>query len=154
MARREPRRRIVQSLEPGRVAVAVEKLGLNHVVITSVDRDDLPDGGAGIWARTLHACHEHAPRMTIEVLVPDFKGNLRDVDTVLDAGPDVFAHNLETVPRLFRKVQPQDKYEWAMSTLGHARELDPLVLTKSGIMVGLGGTFDEVVEVMRDLRAV
>jgi lipoyl synthase len=135
--------------EPRRVAEILAELELRHTVITSVDRDDLPDGGAGIWARTLAACHEAAPRMTIEVLVPDFKGVLRDVDTVLDAGPDVFAHNLETVPRLSRQVRVQARYDRSYAVLAHARGRG--ALTKTGIMLGLGEELAEVREVIDQL---
>jgi lipoyl synthase len=135
--------------EPRRVAAILAELHLRHTVITSVDRDDLPDGGAGVWARTLHACHELAPAMTIEVLVPDFKGNLHDVDTVLDAGPDVFAHNLETVPRLSRQVRVQARYERSYAVLEHARQRG--ALTKTGLMLGLGEALSEVREVIDQL---
>lgn len=135
--------------EPERVATILAELALDHTVITSVDRDDLPDGGAGIWARTLAACHHHAPAMTIEVLVPDFKGQLDQVDTVLAAGPDVFAHNLETVPRLSREVRVQARYERSYAVLRHARAAG--ALTKTGLMLGLGETLDEVREVLGQL---
>jgi lipoic acid synthetase len=135
--------------EPRRVAAILAELELRHTVITSVDRDDLSDGGAGIWARTLQACHEAAPAMTIEVLVPDFKGELRDVDTVLDAGPDVFAHNLETVPRLSRQVRVQARYERSYAVLAHARRRG--ALTKTGLMLGLGEELGEVREVIDEL---
>jgi lipoic acid synthetase len=138
--------------EPVRVATILAELALNHTVITSVDRDDLPDGGAGIWAQTLNACHAQAPDMTIEVLVPDFKGVMRDVDTVLDAGPDVFAHNLETVPRLSREVRVQARYDRSYAVLRHARERR--ALTKTGLMLGLGETLDEVREVISELGAL
>jgi len=132
--------------EPERVATMLAALELNHTVITSVDRDDLPDGGAGIWAETLHACHRQAPDMTIEVLVPDFKGALADVDTVLAANPDVFAHNLETVPRLSREVRVQARYDRSYAVLRHARERGALV--KTGLMLGLGEEPAEVLEVI------
>ena len=135
--------------EPERVATILAELELEHTVITSVDRDDLKDGGAGIWAQTLEACHHHAPAMTVEVLVPDFKGQLRDVDTVLDANPDVFAHNLETVPRLSREVRVQARYDRSYSVLRHARSRG--ALTKTGLMLGLGETLDEVREVLAEL---
>ncbi len=135
--------------EPERVATILAELDLNHTVITSVDRDDLEDGGAGIWARTLEACHRAAPRMTIEVLVPDFKGQLDQVDTVLDARPDVFAHNLETVPRLSREVRVQARYDRSFSVLRHARSRG--ALTKTGIMLGLGEELDEVRAVIDEL---
>ncbi len=132
--------------EPQRVAAILAELELRHTVITSVDRDDLRDGGAGIWARTLAACHELAPEMTIEVLVPDFKGELRDVDTVLDAQPDVFAHNLETVPRLSKQVRVQARYDRSYAVLEHARHRG--ALTKTGLMLGLGEEPAEVREVI------
>lgn len=135
--------------EPERVAQMLAALELRHTVITSVDRDDLKDGGAGIWAATLHACHAAAPRMTIEVLVPDFKGVLGDVDTVLDAGPDVFAHNLETVPRLSRQVRVQARYDRSFDVLRHARQRG--ALTKTGLMLGLGEDLDEVRAVIDQL---
>lgn len=135
--------------EPERVATMLAELDLTHTVITSVDRDDLQDGGAGIWAETLHACHRAAPDMTIEVLVPDFKGALRDVDTVLDAGPDVFAHNLETVPRLSREVRVQARYDRSFAVLRRARERGALV--KTGLMLGLGEDLQEVRDVIDQL---
>jgi lipoyl synthase len=139
----------VDEAEPERVATILAELELNHTVITSVDRDDLKDGGAGIWAATLEACHRHAPDMTIEVLVPDFKGVLADVDTVLAAGPDVFAHNLETVPRLSREVRVQARYDRSYAVLRHARE--QRALTKTGLMLGLGEELDEVRAVISEL---
>jgi lipoic acid synthetase len=138
-------------LEPMRVADAVRAMNLRHVVITSVNRDERPDGGAPIFAMVIRRIRKVQPGCSIEVLIPDFKGNPDALKIVMDAQPEILNHNVETVPRLFKKVQPQDKYEWAMTTLGNAKQMDPLVLTKSGIMVGLGETFDEVVEVMRDL---
>lgn len=139
----------VDEAEPERVAEMLAELDLNHTVITSVDRDDLRDGGASIWARTLTACHERSPTMTIEVLVPDFKGNLSDADVVLDAGPDVFAHNLETVPRLSKQVRVQARYDRSFSILRHAVERG--ALTKTGLMLGLGESLDEVREVIDQL---
>ncbi len=135
--------------EPERVATILAELDLNHTVITSVDRDDLKDGGAGIWAATLEACHRLAPWMTVEVLVPDFKGDLGDVDTVLTANPDIFAHNLETVPRLSREVRVQARYDRSFAVLRHAREAG--ALTKTGLMLGLGETIAEVREVIVQL---
>jgi len=137
--------------EPNRVAESVRALGLNHVVITSVNRDERPDGGAPIFAMVIKRIRQLQPGCSIEVLIPDFKGNENALKIVMDAQPEILNHNVETVPRLFRKVQPQDHYEWAMKTLENAKLMDPLVLTKSGIMVGLGETFDEVAEVMQDL---
>jgi lipoic acid synthetase len=140
--------------EPMRVAQAVKAMNLQHVVITSVNRDERKDGGAPIFAMVIRRIRQLQPGCSIEVLIPDFKGSRDALKIVMDARPEILNHNVETVPRLFRKVQPQDHYEWAMATLRNARELDPLVLTKSGIMVGLGETFDEVVEVMRDLASL
>jgi lipoic acid synthetase len=137
--------------EPIRVAEAVRAMNLRHVVITSVNRDERKDGGAPIFAMVIKRIRQVQPGCSIEVLIPDFKGSRDALKIVMDAQPEILNHNVETVPRLFRKVQPQDHYEWAMATLGNAKQMDPLVLTKSGIMVGLGETFDEVVEVMRDL---
>jgi lipoic acid synthetase len=140
--------------EPIRVAEAVRAMNLRHVVITSVNRDERPDGGAPIFALVIRRIRQVQPGCSIEVLIPDFKGKPEALKIVMDAQPEILNHNVETVPRLFRKVQPQDHYEWAMATLGNAKQMDPLVLTKSGIMVGLGETFDEVVEVMRDLAGL
>lgn len=139
--------------EPRRVAEALEGLGLNYVVITSVDRDDLEDGGAGIWAETIRRTREACPGMGIEVLTPDFKGDLDDLETVLDAEPDCFAHNMETVESLHRMVRPQAKYDRSLRVLEHAAEYsDDLV--KSGMMLGLGESNEEVVETMEDLAEV
>ncbi len=140
--------------EPDRVAESVRAMNLDHVVITSVNRDERRDGGAPIFAMVIRRIRQVHPGCSIEVLIPDFKGDPEALRIVMDAQPEILNHNVETVPRLFKKVQPQDRYEWALTTLGHARRLDPLVLTKSGIMVGLGETFGEVVEVMRDLASV
>jgi lipoic acid synthetase len=137
--------------EPNRVAEAVRALGLRHVVITSVNRDERADGGAPIFAMVIRRIRELQPGCSIEVLIPDFKGSEAALQIVMDAQPEILNHNVETVPRLFKKVQPQDRYEWAMTTLTNAKRMDPLVLTKSGIMVGLGETLDEVLAVMRDL---
>jgi lipoic acid synthetase len=137
--------------EPVRVAEAVRAMNLQHVVITSVNRDERPDGGAPIFAMVIRRIRQIHPGCSIEVLIPDFKGNPDALQIVMDAQPEILNHNVETVPRLFKKVQPQDNYEWAMTTLRNAKRMDPLVLTKSGIMLGLGETFDEVVEVMADL---
>jgi lipoic acid synthetase len=139
-------------LEPERVARAVQAMNLRHAVITSVNRDERPDGGAPIFAMVIRRIRELHPGCSIEVLIPDFKGSLDALRIVVDARPEILNHNVETVPRLFRKVQPQDRYEWAAATLSNAKRLDPEVLTKSGIMLGLGETLDEVQAVMRDLR--
>lgn len=140
--------------EPERVAQAVRKMNLRHVVITSVNRDERKDGGAPIFALLIQRIREVQPGCSIEVLIPDFKGSEEALKIVMDARPEILNHNVETVPRLFRKVQPQDHYEWAMATLGNAKRMEPEVLTKSGVMLGLGETFDEVVDVMRDLAAL
>ncbi len=139
--------------EPNRVAEAVQRMNLRHVVITSVNRDERKDGGAPIFAMVIRRIRQLQPGCSIEVLIPDFKGDADNLKIVMDAQPEILNHNVETVPRLFRKVQPQDHYEWAEATLRNAKAMDPLVLTKSGIMVGLGETFDEVVEVMQDLAS-
>ncbi|MBK9124817.1 MAG: lipoyl synthase [Chloroflexi bacterium] len=139
--------------EPNRVAEAVRSMNLRHVVITSVNRDERADGGAPIFAVVIKRIRQVQPGCSIEVLIPDFKGSEAALKIVMDAQPEILNHNVETVPRLFKKVQPQDNYEWALTTLRNAKKMDPLVLTKSGIMVGLGETFDEVVEVMRDLAS-
>jgi len=139
-------------LEPERVARAVQAMKLRHAVITSVNRDERQDGGAPIFAMVIRRIRELHPGCSIEVLIPDFKGSLEALRIVVDARPEILNHNVETVPRLFRKVQPQDRYEWAAATLSNAKRLDPEVLTKSGIMLGLGETLDEVQAVMRDLR--
>jgi lipoic acid synthetase len=139
-------------LEPERVARAVQAMNLRHAVITSVNRDERADGGAPIFAMVIRRIRELQPGCSIEVLIPDFKGSIEALRIVMDARPEILNHNVETVPRLFKKVQPQDRYEWARATLSNAKELDPDVLTKSGIMVGLGETIEEVKSVMDDLR--
>jgi lipoic acid synthetase len=138
--------------EPERVAQAVRAMDLRHVVITSVNRDERKDGGAPIFALCIERIRQTQPGCTIEVLIPDFKGDVDALKIVMDARPDVLNHNVETVRRLFRIVQPQDRYEWALTTLSNAKALWPDAVTKSGIMVGLGESFAEVVEVMGDLR--
>lgn len=140
--------------EPERLAQAVKAMNLRHVVITSVNRDERPDGGAPIFALSIERIREIQPGCSIEVLIPDFKGDPDALKIVMDAKPEILNHNVETVPRLFRKVQPQDQYSWAMDTLANAKKMQPDVLTKSGIMVGLGESFDEVVSVIHDLANV
>ncbi|MBN9028818.1 MAG: lipoyl synthase [Rhizobiales bacterium 63-7] len=140
--------------EPARVADAVKKLDLKHVVITSVDRDDLEDGGAEHFARTIRAIRYHAPNTTIEVLTPDFlKCGPDALQAVVAARPDVFNHNIETVPSLYRDVRPGARYFHSLRILHRVKELDPSIFTKSGIMVGLGETRGEVLQVMDDMRA-
>ena len=137
--------------EPRRVALALKELGLRHTVITCVDRDDLKDGGASHWAETIRQVREHCDGMTLEVLTGDFKGNTDDVDTVLAAGPDVFAHNLETVPRLSRQVRVQASYPRSYKILAHAKSRG--AVTKTGLMLGLGETREEIEQTLRDARA-
>ena len=139
---------------PQRLVEAAAQLGLRHIVITSVARDDLPDEGAGHFAGCIAAVRGRLPHATVEVLVPDFHARRDCVQTVLDAGPDVFNHNVETVPSLHKRVRPQAKYPRSLETLRIAKELRPRIKTKSGVMVGLGETRDELLQVFRDLRAV
>jgi lipoic acid synthetase len=139
--------------EPNRVAEAIKSMNLRHAVITSVNRDERRDGGAPIFALVIRRVREIHPGCSIEVLIPDFKGSREALKIVMDARPEILNHNVETVPRLFKKVQPQDNYGWARATLTNAKELDGDVLTKSGIMLGLGETIDEVKAVMADQRS-
>lgn len=139
--------------EPERVAQAVKAMNLQHAVITSVNRDDRKDGGAPLFAMVIQRIRALHPGCSIEVLIPDFKGSLEALRIVMQARPEILNHNVETVPRLFKRVQPQDRYAWAEATLTNAKKLDAEVLTKSGIMLGLGEEIDEVKEVMRDLRS-
>jgi lipoic acid synthetase len=140
-------------LEPERVAQAVKAMQLKHAVITSVNRDDRRDGGAPIFAMVIQRIRQLYPGCSVEVLIPDFKGSLEALRIVMAARPEILNHNVETVPRLFKSVQPQDNFDWAAATLSNAKRLDPDVLTKSGIMVGLGETLDEIKEVMRYQRS-
>jgi len=139
--------------EPNRVAEAIKAMNLRHAVITSVNRDERPDGGAPIFALVIRRIREIHPGCSIEVLIPDFKGSRAALKLVMDARPEILNHNVETVPRLFKLVQPQDNYDWARATLSNAKDLDGEVLTKSGIMLGLGETMDEVKTVMADIRS-
>ncbi|HYH18117.1 MAG TPA: lipoyl synthase [Azospirillum sp.] len=139
--------------EPENVAEAVGQLQLNHVVVTSVDRDDLEDGGAGHFARTIAAIRRHAPDTTIEILTPDFQKKKGAIEVVAAAKPDVFNHNLETVPRLYPTIRPGARYFTSLQLLAKVKEIDPSMFTKSGIIVGLGETKEEVAQVMDDLRA-
>jgi lipoyl synthase len=139
--------------EPAHVGEAVKKLGLRHVVLTSVDRDDLDDGGAAHWVEVIQSVRAAAPETTIEVLTPDFRKKLGCVDLVAAAKPDVYNHNLETVPRLYRKIRPSARYFTSLRLLERVKEIDPAMFTKSGIMVGLGEEKEEVLQVMDDLRA-
>ncbi len=137
--------------EPKRLAEAVHSMNLNHVVITSVNRDERKDGGAPIFAMCIEEIRKIQPQCSIEVLIPDFKGDIDALKIVTDARPEILNHNVETVPSLFKKVQPQDNYQWAMDTLENSKKLDAEVLTKSGIMLGLGESWDELLKVMQDL---
>lgn len=139
--------------EPERVAHAVKTLGLRHAVITSVDRDDLDDGGAEHFAQVIRAIRAASPTTTIEVLTPDFLRKEGALEIVIKARPDVFNHNLETVPRLYSEVRPGARYFHSLSILKEAKKIDPTIFTKSGIMVGLGETKVEIYQVMDDLRA-
>ena len=140
--------------EPQRIGRAVRDLGLEYVVITSVNRDDLADGGAAHWAATIRAVRENAPACRVEVLVPDFQGQEASIDAVIDARPDVFNHNTETVPRLYKVARHGGRYERTLALFRHARAVAPGLTTKSGIILGLGETRDELIDTMRDLRAV
>ena len=140
--------------EPERVASAARSMGLQYVVVTSVDRDDLKDGGAKMFALTLQALRRQIPACRVEVLIPDFRGSDEALEIVLGARPDVLNHNMETVPRLYRVARRGSRYERSLRVLSHARELDPSVPTKSGLMVGLGETFEEVCSVLGDLSSV
>lgn len=137
--------------EPERVAQAVKAMNLKHAVITSVNRDEREDGGAPIFASVIRRIREFSPNCSVEVLIPDFKANLDALKMVMDERPEILNHNIETVPSLFKKVQPQDRYEWSEFVLRQAKILEPDVLTKSGIMLGLGETIEEVKSVMVDL---
>lgn len=138
--------------EPYRVAEAVRKMNLKHVVITSVNRDELPDQGATLWAETIQEIRSASPGTSIEVLIPDFKGEFEPLKMVIDAHPEILSHNIETVPRLYRRVRPQAKYARSLEVLRISKEQG--MTTKSGIMVGLGETFEEVLEVLRNGRSV
>jgi lipoic acid synthetase len=139
--------------EPNRVAEAVAAMGLKFAVITSVNRDDRKDGGAEIFAMVIRAIRERVPGCGVEVLVPDFQGSHAAIETVMEAAPDVLNHNTETVPRLYRQVRLGARYERSLDILEHAKRVAPAIPTKSGLMLGLGETSGEVLEVMRDLRA-
>ena len=144
----------LDSTEPARLASAVRRMKLNHVVITSVNRDDLPDGGALQFVRCIEAVRTISPQTTIEVLIPDLCSNWDALKLILQAQPEVLNHNTETVPRLYRRVRPQGNYERTMELLKRSHSFSPWIYTKSGIMVGLGETDAEIRQVMQDLRAV
>jgi len=140
--------------EPSRVATAIAQMNLRHAVITSVDRDDLPDFGAYIFAETIRQIHEKLPTCSIEVLVPDFQGNVDSIRAVLEARPDIYNHNTETVPRLYKKARPGGRYERLLDIFRVTKTLAPDIPTKTGIILGLGETNEEVIETMKDLRSV
>ena len=139
--------------EPQRVAQAAQKLGLKYVVITSVDRDDLPDGGANHWVQTIREVRSLIPEAKIEILTPDFKGKLEDVEVVASERPDVYNHNIETVPRLYSIARRGSKYQRSLDLLQFVKNFDSRIKTKSGLMVGLGETKPEILETLRDLKA-
>jgi lipoyl synthase len=140
--------------EPSRVAQAIAEMGLAHAVITSVDRDDLPDFGAWIFAETIRQIHERIPGCSVEVLVPDFQGNEDSIRAVLEARPEIYNHNTETVPRLYKKARPGGRYPRVMEIFRYAKRIAPDIPTKTGMILGMGETMEEVVTVMRDLRDV
>ena len=142
----------VDVLEPKNVARSVKLMGIKHAVITSVDRDDLKDGGASVWVETINEIRKENPETTMETLIPDFKGRLKDIQPIIDVAPEVVSHNMETVRRLTKKVRIQAKYDRSLDTLRFLNEGG--VKTKSGIMLGLGETEEEVIETMHDLRSV
>lgn len=150
----EKRPQPLDATEPERVAEAVERLGLRHAVITSVNRDDLPDGGARQFVACIEAIRQRMPLTTIEVLIPDLCGNWPALELILAARPTVLNHNTETVPRLYRRVRPQGNYERSLKLLELAQQRDPSLYTKSGVMLGLGETAAEILQVMQDLRQV
>lgn len=140
--------------EPERVAQAIAEMELQHAVITSVDRDDLPDFGAWVFAETIRQIHERVPGCSVEVLVPDFQGNEASIRQVLEAGPEIYNHNTETVPRLYKKARPGGRYPRVMEIFRFAKRIAPEIPTKTGMILGMGETTEEVVAVMRDLREV
>ena len=139
-------------MEPMRLARTVESLALDYAVVTSVNRDDLDDGGSGVFAACIRAIRHRRPVCRVEVLTPDWQGNWAALRCVVEAGPVVYNHNLETVPRLYRRVRPKAVYERSLTLLSEVKRIDPAMATKSGVMVGLGETFDEVLRTMADLR--
>jgi lipoic acid synthetase len=143
----------IDPLEPANVGLSVAKLGLRHVVVTSVDRDDLADGGAAQFVATIEALRRETPDTTVEVLTPDFRDKEGALEDVVKAKPDVFNHNLETVPRLYPTIRPGARYFHSLKILDQAKQIDPTIFTKSGIMVGLGEQKDEILQVMDDLRS-
>jgi len=146
--------RKVDPMEPDNVAIAAGKMGLEHIVITSVDRDDLPDGGAGQFVKVINALRRETPNTTVEILTPDFRGKMRPaIEAICEAGPDVYNHNLETVPRLYPTIRPGARYYASLRLLEEVKRHDPMIFTKSGIMLGLGEQRLEVHQVMDDMRS-
>lgn len=147
--------RVVDEFEPLKIALALKNMGLSYAVLTSVDRDDLPDGGASHFARTIYETKKYNPEMLIEVLTPDFRGDLKSVEKIVQAHPDVFSHNIETVERLQAKVRDhRASYGQSLNILKRVKEIDPSVYTKSSMMLGLGEIDSEVIQSMKDLRAI
>lgn len=144
---------VVDMDEPRRIGAAVGDLKLKHVVITSVNRDDLPDGGASIFAECIRESRLNSPGCTVEVLIPDLEGNWEALGVIIDAKPDLLNHNTETVPRLYRRARPQANYQQTLDLLRRGKEIEPALVTKSGLMVGLGETVDELLGAMRDIQA-
>ncbi len=140
--------------EPARVAESAERMGLKYAVITSVNRDDLPDGGAFVFAHCIREIRKRRPACKVEVLIPDFEGNWDALEAVMAAKPDTLNHNIETVRSVFRRVRPKGDFDQSIELLSRAKSIDPGAVTKSGMMVGLGETWDEIIETMRELRAV
>ncbi|MEP9411931.1 MAG: lipoyl synthase [Candidatus Brocadia sp.] len=138
--------------ESRQIAEAVKRIGLKYAVITSVTRDDLTDGGASVYAETIKNIREVVKDCKTEVLIPDFRGNTRALETVITAGPDILNHNIETVPRLYPPVRPEADYKRSLALLKHAKEQNPFLITKSGFMVGLGEKWDEIIGIMQDIR--
>lgn len=138
--------------EPGRIATAIQKMGLRYVVITSVDRDDLPDGGASIFAETIRQIRSICPDIRVEVLIPDFQGDVDSLRTIVSAKPDVLGHNMETVPRLYRSARPGSQYRRSLDLLKNAKHMELGLTTKSSLMLGLGESRDEILEALNDLR--
>ena len=145
---------MVDEHEPENIAAASVEMKLTYIVITSVTRDDLSDGGAVHFAKTINAVRKENPHVRIEVLTPDFQGNMQSLKTVLDAGPDVFNHNIETIERLYPKVRPAADYRTSLYLLEQAKKISPVIHTKSGFMLGFGETFNEIITLLRDLRKV
>lgn len=145
---------VLDTDEPRRVAEALAELNLAHAVITSVNRDELPDGGAAIWAETIRRVKDLSPKTSVEVLIPDFQGDWDALRVVMDAKPDILNHNVETVPSQYYRVRPQAKYQRSLDLLAKAKEIDPSAMTKTGVMLGIGEQGDEMLEVLRDLVEV